>query len=102
VLESERPQGGIYLIKLTIFQRPATQEYLGELYVDKDFREGHRNGAACRSVPIPNIRIFPWYRYKVTVWTGLKLDGLGRWRGCLWIGSTRRFIKCQVGRGKGD
>ncbi|XP_055705555.1 transcription factor SPT20 homolog isoform X2 [Phlebotomus papatasi] len=37
----------LYYIKLSIFQRPANNEYLGKLYVDKDYRENVRNGEAC-------------------------------------------------------
>ncbi|XP_071558414.1 uncharacterized protein [Temnothorax nylanderi] len=35
-------------IKLSILQRPATSEYLGELYMDKNHRDGERNGSSCR------------------------------------------------------
>ncbi|XP_033217171.1 transcription factor SPT20 homolog isoform X2 [Belonocnema kinseyi] len=48
ILETERGQGRIYHIKLSILQRPSNFEYLGELYVDRDYREGERNGSACR------------------------------------------------------
>uniref|UniRef100_A0A7G3AYZ8 Putative transcription factor spt20 n=1 Tax=Lutzomyia longipalpis TaxID=7200 RepID=A0A7G3AYZ8_LUTLO len=41
-------RGRVYYIKLSIFQRPANNEYLGELYVDKDYREDVRNGEACQ------------------------------------------------------
>lgn len=37
-LESDRENGHVYLIKLSIYQRPATAEYLGELYVDRYIR----------------------------------------------------------------
>lgn len=48
ILETERGQGRIYHIKLSILQRPSNSEYLGELYVDRDHREGEKNGSACR------------------------------------------------------
>ncbi|GAB0087838.1 Spt20 [Sergentomyia squamirostris] len=52
ILETDRPEkdrrSRIYYIKLSIFQRPANNEYLGELYVDKDYREDVRNGEACQ------------------------------------------------------
>lgn len=50
ILETERAQGRIYHIKLTIFQRLSNHEYLGELYVDRDHKEGVENGASCRLV----------------------------------------------------
>uniref|UniRef100_A0A1A9WRN9 Spt20-like SEP domain-containing protein n=1 Tax=Glossina brevipalpis TaxID=37001 RepID=A0A1A9WRN9_9MUSC len=52
ILETEREDNEgrrvIYHIKLSIFQRPSNSEYLGELYVDRDYREGERNGESCR------------------------------------------------------
>lgn len=52
ILETEKspPQPGVgcFHIKLSILQRPSDQEFLGELYVDRDHVEGERNGAACR------------------------------------------------------
>lgn len=48
ILETEHNQGQIYYIKLSILQRPSNSEYLGELYVDRNYREGERNGASCR------------------------------------------------------
>ncbi|XP_017862788.1 PREDICTED: uncharacterized protein LOC108613682 isoform X3 [Drosophila arizonae] len=52
VLETEREASegrrALYHIKLSIFQRPSDAEYLGELYVDRDYREGERNGESCR------------------------------------------------------
>jgi len=42
------PMGSHDYIKLSILQRPATSEYLGELYMDKNHREGERNGSSCR------------------------------------------------------
>ncbi|CAL1677563.1 unnamed protein product [Lasius platythorax] len=35
-------------IKLSILQRPATSEYLGELYMDKNHCDGKKNGSSCR------------------------------------------------------
>lgn len=35
-------------IKLSILQRPATSEYLGELYMDKNHQDGEKNGSSCR------------------------------------------------------
>jgi len=48
ILQTERAQGRVYHIKLSLLQRPSTTEYFGELYVDRDFKEGQRNGASCR------------------------------------------------------
>ncbi|XP_073836191.1 transcription factor Spt20 homolog isoform X2 [Musca autumnalis] len=52
ILETERDDNEgrrvVYHIKLSIFQRPSNSEYLGELYVDRDYREGIRNGESCR------------------------------------------------------
>lgn len=52
ILETEKnaPHGGsgFFHIKLSILQRPSDQEFLGELYVDRDHVDGERNGAACR------------------------------------------------------
>lgn len=50
ILETERGQGRIYRIKLTILQRLSNLEYLGELYVDRDYKEGEKSGASCRFV----------------------------------------------------
>ncbi|XP_032512181.2 transcription factor SPT20 homolog [Danaus plexippus] len=52
ILETEKSSphagAGFFHIKLSILQRPSDQEFLGELYVDRDHVEGERNGAACR------------------------------------------------------
>lgn len=52
VLETEKntshPGTGYFHIKLSILQRPSDQEFLGELYVDRDYVEGQTNGASCR------------------------------------------------------
>jgi hypothetical protein len=47
-LETDRPQGRIYHIRLSVLQRPSSTEFLGELYVDRDYKEGVRNGSSCR------------------------------------------------------
>lgn len=43
----EQPGPSKYQIKLQILQRPANAEYVGTLYVDKEYREGENNGAVC-------------------------------------------------------
>uniref|UniRef100_A0A1B6EGG4 Spt20-like SEP domain-containing protein n=1 Tax=Clastoptera arizonana TaxID=38151 RepID=A0A1B6EGG4_9HEMI len=48
ILETERGMGRVYYIKLSILQRPSNCEFLGQLYVDKEYREGESNGASCR------------------------------------------------------
>ncbi|KAF7998560.1 hypothetical protein HCN44_010968 [Aphidius gifuensis] len=48
ILETERGPGRVYHIKLSILQRPSNSEYLGELYVDRDYKEGEKNGSSCR------------------------------------------------------
>ena len=48
ILETDRDLERVYHIKLSILQRPSNAEYLGELYMDRDYREGERNGEACR------------------------------------------------------
>lgn len=51
ILEALGSQGEVRdHIKLSILQRPATSEYLGELYMDKNHREGEKNGSSCRYV----------------------------------------------------
>lgn len=64
VLETERAPNstssnmpvtpGVFHIKLSILQRPSNQEFLGELYVDRDHVEGERNGSSCR-FPLGNF-----------------------------------------------
>ena len=44
--ETDRINGRVYLVRLTILQRPATEEFLGQLYVDRDYREGTLTGGA--------------------------------------------------------
>lgn len=48
ILETDRGGGRVYHIKLSIYQRPANSEYLGQLYVDRDYEKGSRNGEACQ------------------------------------------------------
>ena len=49
VLETaERGQARVYHTRLTILQRLANDEYIGELYVERDFREEDRKGSTCR------------------------------------------------------
>jgi len=51
VLETaERGNNRIYHTRLTIFQRLANEEYLGELYVERDYRENENKGSTCRFV----------------------------------------------------
>jgi hypothetical protein len=51
VLETaERGASRIYHTRLTIFQRLANDEYLGELYVERDYRENENKGSTCRFV----------------------------------------------------
>lgn len=50
ILETDRGGGRVYHIKLSIFQRPSNSEYLGELYVDRDYKEGERHGESCRFI----------------------------------------------------
>nr|CAH0111903.1 unnamed protein product [Daphnia galeata] len=44
--ETDRVNGRVYLVRLTILQRPAIEEFLGQLYVDRDFRDGKLTGGA--------------------------------------------------------
>ena len=49
VLETaERGQARVYHTRLTILQRLANDEYIGELYVERDYREEDRKGSTCR------------------------------------------------------
>ena len=51
ILETpERGSQRIYHTRLTIFQRLSNEEYLGELYVERDFKENDRKGSTCRFV----------------------------------------------------
>lgn len=42
------PGKRVYHIRLSILQRPSNGEYLGELYLDRDHKEGETNGVACK------------------------------------------------------
>lgn len=44
--ETDKVNGRVYLVRLTILQRPAIEEFLGQLYVDRDFRDGKLTGGA--------------------------------------------------------
>lgn len=51
ILETaERGSQRVYHTRLTIFQRLANDEYLGELYVERDYREHDNKGSTCRFV----------------------------------------------------
>ncbi|KAF4524682.1 hypothetical protein B566_EDAN009526, partial [Ephemera danica] len=62
-LESERPQRRIYHIRLSVLQRPSSTEFLGELYVDRDYKEGVRNGSSCRGNLTPYAKLFMYCRF---------------------------------------
>lgn len=48
ILETDRGKERIYLIELTIYQRKANLEYMGKLYVDRDFKpDSATAGEAC-------------------------------------------------------
>lgn len=44
--DKDKPR--VYYIKLSILQRPSNSEFLGELYLDRDYKKDHQNGVACR------------------------------------------------------
>ena len=49
ILETaERGQARVYHTRLTILQRMANDEFIGELYVERDYREEDRKGSTCR------------------------------------------------------
>ncbi len=49
ILETaERGSNRVYHTKLTIFQRVSNEEYMGELYVERDFKENDNKGSTCR------------------------------------------------------
>ena len=49
VLETaERGQARVYHTRLTILQRLANDEFIGELYVERDFKEEDKKGSTCR------------------------------------------------------
>ena len=46
ILETaERGQSRIYHTRLTILKRPGNDEYMGELYVERDYREEDKRAA---------------------------------------------------------
>ena len=48
-MESERSQGKVLFTKLTIQQRMSDDTYLGELYTDRDYIQGHPpKGTMCK------------------------------------------------------
>jgi transcription factor SPT20 homolog len=47
IFETDQAGGRIHHIKLSIYQRPSNSEFLGELYVDRDFKAHERNGESC-------------------------------------------------------
>ena len=56
VLETaERGQARVYHTRLTILQRQANDEYIGELYVERDFKEEDRKGSTCRYIHKKNV-----------------------------------------------
>jgi hypothetical protein len=48
ILESEGFNGKIEHIKLSVLQRPSNAEYLGELYIDMDYKDKEKKGTSCR------------------------------------------------------
>lgn len=50
ILETDRGGGRVYHIKLSIYQRLPNSEFLGELYVDRDYQKSVRNGEACQFI----------------------------------------------------
>lgn len=50
VLETDRSNGRVFHIKLSILQRPANAEYLGRLYIDRDFDRNKNNSEVCQFV----------------------------------------------------
>lgn len=48
ILETDRGGDRVYYIKLSIYQRQTNSEYMGELYVDRDFQNNVRSGESCR------------------------------------------------------
>ena len=63
VLETpERGASRIYHTRLTIYQRLANDEYLGELYVERDYKEGDNKGSTCRYESILCFRTLSQFR----------------------------------------
>ena len=48
LVTAERGQSGIYHTRLTILKRPGKIEYMGELYMERDYREEDKNGSTYR------------------------------------------------------
>lgn len=48
ILEKVQDRDRIYHITLSILYRPSNMEFWGELYLDRDFKKGERNGTFCR------------------------------------------------------
>lgn len=48
VLETDRGNGRVNFIRLSILQRPSNSEFLGMLYLDRDYKEDEKNGEACQ------------------------------------------------------
>ncbi|KAJ6648909.1 Transcription factor SPT20 like [Pseudolycoriella hygida] len=47
ILSTER-EDRVCHTKISIYQRPINSEFVGELYVDRDYKEGENNGDACQ------------------------------------------------------
>ncbi|XP_037093749.1 uncharacterized protein LOC119113557 [Pollicipes pollicipes] len=47
-VEWDRGGGRVMHMKLSVYLRPADDSYHGQLYVDRDYKEGRRGGACCR------------------------------------------------------
>jgi len=49
ILETvDRSSNKVYHTRLTILQRPSDDEYIGELYVERDYKETDKKGSSCR------------------------------------------------------
>ncbi|XP_050299560.1 transcription factor SPT20 homolog isoform X2 [Anthonomus grandis grandis] len=48
ITSKDKDKPRVYHIKLSIFQRPANMEFLGELYLDRDHKKDQKNGVSCR------------------------------------------------------
>ena len=53
--ETDRVNGRVNLVRLTLLQRPATEEILGHLYVDRDFKEVGGASAAAAATATATI-----------------------------------------------
>ncbi|XP_043247319.1 transcription factor SPT20 homolog [Amphibalanus amphitrite] len=47
-VEWDRGGGRVMHMKLSVYLRPSDDSYHGQLYVDRDYKEGRRGGACCR------------------------------------------------------